>query len=300
MDISLALGGGGVKTNAHLGVLRTLEKAGHRIRAIAGTSAGGIIGAVYAGGYSSDEILARFSRIDQNHLFGRKPQDGPSLMGLEGIEALLEEMLGARTFADLRLPFAVTAVDLDHGREVTLRRGRVVEALMATIAIPGVFPPKRWEHLRLVDGGVLNPVPVTLARALAPRLPVVAVVLSSPHISPESGLIWEPNLPGPVIDRIARLRVAQAFNIFVRSVDIGNRRLTEMRLAQEKPEVVIRPEVNHIGTLDHVEVAELVGLGEAAAQEALPRLAEAAGWWSRLARLLPNGQNAPVEAPFVA
>src|SRR5512143_3801216 len=134
MDISVALGGGGARGNSHVGVLRRLEKEGCRIRAVAGTSFGGIVAALYAAGYSPDEIEAIFCRVDQSKLYGRNPGDGPSLLGLVGVTQWLEETLGDRTFQELKLPCALTAVDLNSAREVILSEGRVRDAVLATIA----------------------------------------------------------------------------------------------------------------------------------------------------------------------
>jgi len=122
MEISLALGGGGSKGFAHLGVLRCLEKEGFKIRAVAGTSAGGIVSTLYAAGYNPDELLDRFKEFDQSRLFGRQPGDGPSLLGVAGINHLLADLLGERTFDDLRIPCAVTAVDLRLEKEVGIEK----------------------------------------------------------------------------------------------------------------------------------------------------------------------------------
>ncbi len=288
MNLSLALGGGGAKGNAHIGVLRILEREGFRVDAIAGTSAGGMVAAAYAAGYSPDELEAHMSGVSQSKLYGRRPGDGPALMGVAGVARSLTELLGERTFDDLRIPCAVTAVDIESSQEVILRQGRVVDALLATIAIPGIFPPKQWENHLLADGGVLDPVPVSVARSLAPDLPVVAVVLSPPQHQ------WadypSPDIfsTSPVLGHITRLRVAQAFEIFIRSVDIGNRMLTELRLQVDKPEVIIRPDVGHIGLLEKADVAAIAKLGEQAAEAALPELHRAVSWRSKLARRLPK------------
>jgi len=289
MNISLALGGGGAKGNAHIGVLRILEREGFRVRAIAGTSAGGIVAAAYAAGCSPDEIETYMSGVSQSKLYGRQPGDGPALLGVTGVARSLTELLGERTFDDLRIPCAVTAVDLESSQEVILRQGHVVDALLATIAIPGVFPPKQWENHLLADGGVLNPVPVSVARLLAPDLPVVAVVLSPPQQQwadlPPTDILS----PHPVLERITRLRVAQAFEIFIRSVDIGSRMLTELRLQVDKPEVIIRPDVGHIGLLEKADVAAIAKIGEQAAEAALPELHRSVSWRSKLARRLRIG-----------
>src|SRR3989304_9750733 len=120
MDISIALGGGGARGNAHIGVLRRPVKENFRIRAVAGTSFGGIVASMFAAGYSPDEIEEIFVKVDQTKLYDRKPGDGPSLLGLSAVDLWLDEVLGKRTFADLKIPRALTAVDLNSGLEVVL------------------------------------------------------------------------------------------------------------------------------------------------------------------------------------
>jgi NTE family protein len=288
MDISLALGGGGSRGHAHIGVLRCLEQAGFHVRAVAGTSAGGIVATAYAAGYTPDELEAAFSKADQSKLFARSPQEGPGILGLSGAVKLFEEFFGDRTFADLNIPCAVVAVDLKAGREVILNQGRVVDAVLATIAMPGVFPPKQFGDIQLVDGAVLDPVPVSVARSLAPKLPVVAVILDV-LAEPSSGLTGIPlpvPVPAPIVERLTRTRVAQAFSIFLQSVDVGSRKLAEMRLREDDPDVIIRPDVSGIGLLDKVDVHRIVRLGERAAEAALPELKRAVAWPNRLRRLM--------------
>lgn len=285
MDITLALGGGGVKGHAHTGVLRVLAREGFRVRALAGTSAGGLWGSLYAAGYTPDYIQKRMGTMEQSSLYARQSEDGPAMLGLAGIKLLLHEMLGQRKFNDLYLPFAVTAVDLETAREVTLWEGDVIDAVMSTIAVPGIFPPKRLSGKVLIDGGVLNPVPVALARSLAPGIPVVAVVLSPPLIE------WEGaskprlfnSLP-PIANYLTKIRQAQALNIFLRAVDIGGAHLSELRLQLEQPDVIIRPAVPHIGFLDQVNIADVVCLGEQATEQALPALHQAVSWKGRMSR----------------
>ncbi len=289
MEISVALGGGGAKGAAHIGVLKTLDQHGYQIKALAGTSAGGIIGSLYAAGYHPTEIFERFQKIETSSLYSRRPGDGPSLLGVSGINHILTEMLDKRSFDDLKIPFVVTAVDLITGQEVILKKGRVVDAVLATMSVPGIFPHQEWGGYHLVDGGLLDPIPVAPARALAPHLPVVAVALShlvqvdDPEFSPPKFLA-----PEPLLQQIARLRVAQAFNIFLRSVDISSCALAELRLKIDKPEVLIRPPVAAIGLLDKVDVAEVARLGERAAEEALPHLQAAFNWTARLRRYIPR------------
>lgn len=288
MKITLALGGGGAKGNSHIGVLRRLEKEGYKIRSVAGTSYGGIVGVLYAAGYSPDEIQAAFETVDQARLYGRAPQDGPSLLGMEGVRKLLDQMLGSKTFSDVRIPCAVTAVDIKTGSEVVLSSGLLKDAVLATIALPGIFPVQRINDWDLVDGGVLNPVPVTVARMLSPDLPVVAVVLNDPMDKPvRAYTIPVPSiLPRPLADRITRISLAQSLDVFLRSVDVSSRALSYYRLELEKPEVIVRPNVHEFGLLDKVVVADLAQLGEQALEEVLPQLKRAVSWQARLGKMI--------------
>jgi NTE family protein len=263
--VALALGGGGSKGYAHLGVIRALSRLGFEIGAIAGTSAGGMAGAVFAAGYSPDEIIEQISEIPQDNLYGFGR--GPSLLGTKGIHSILNQFLEGKEFSDLKMPFAITAVDLVEMKEVVIDKGNVLEAVMATIAIPGIFPPREINEMVLVDGMVLNPVPVEIARSLKPRLPVIAVSLSP---EPERWKIvspWDSTPANPLLRPISRLRVAKAFDIYMRSMDITLHMLGEIRLKVEKPDLLIRPDVAHIGSLDRVDVREVAELGDQAVQE---------------------------------
>ena len=289
MDITLALGGGGAKGNAHIGVIRRLEKEGFRIRALAGTSFGGLVAVFYALGYSAAEIETIFASIDQTQLYGHAPNDGPSLIGLAGVTRWLEETIGERTFGDLKLPCAVTAVDLKSGNEVILSNGRLIDAILATIALPGIFPPRLIDGLELVDGGTLDPVPVASARKLAPRLPVVAVVLNIPMGIPAQP--W--NLPlrnywaGMVLSYVlSKMRYDSVWDVFTRSLDITTRAMTQFRLEVDKPEIIIRPQVLDIDTLDIVDVHEVAKKGEEAVEAVLPQLRNLFTWQTRWRRTI--------------
>ena len=288
MEITLALGGGGAKGNAHIGVLRRLEEEGFKIRAVAGTSFGGIVAVMYAAGYTPDEIENNFALVDQARLYGRSLEENPSLMGLAGVRKWLDEVLPGRTFADLKIPCAVTAVDLNCGCEVILDDGPVKDALLATIAVPGIFPAYPWQDWILVDGGVLDPIPVSVARSLFPSLPVVAVSLHTPMGEPARamGVPVPSGIPKPILDRLAHIRYAQAFDVFMRSVDVGNRAVAEYRLTVDKPDVIIRPEVSDIGLLQQVDVRKVAQCGDDAVEAALPELKQMSSWMGRLRRSL--------------
>lgn len=284
MEITLALGGGGAKGNAHLGVIRRLEKEGFIIRSVAGTSFGGLVAVLYAYGLDVSRIEEIFTATDQGSLYARAPQDGPSLLGLAGVRKLLDSVLGEKTFGDLKMPCAVTAVDTKTGSEVTISQGKLRDAILATIALPGVFPAQSMNDWELMDGGVLNPVPVTVARILSPDLPVVAVVLNDPLDKPvRTYAIPVPAiLPKPISERIQKLHFAQAFDVFMRAVDLSSRALAHYRLEIDKPDVIIRPDVHEYDLLDKVSVHEVSLRGDAAVEAVLPELKKAVSWWRRL------------------
>jgi NTE family protein len=288
MDITLALGGGGSRGNAHIGVIRRLEQEGFRIKGIAGTSFGGIVGVLYAAGYRPNDIEEIFCALDQKSLYGHEPGDGPSLIGYAGVRKYLLDALGDRSFDSLRIPCALTATDLKSGSEVILSSGRLVDSVLATIAMPGIFPAQHIGDLELVDGGTLDPVPVAPARALVPHLPVVAVSLTPPIGS--AARTW--SVPMPVfvpralVDRFSRMRYGLVLDVVMRSMDISGRAMTDYRLEVDKPDVIIRPEVGNIDTLDIINVREVVKIGEQAVDEALPLLKEKFTLRKRIRRVL--------------
>ena len=286
MEITLALGGGGAKGNSHIGVIRRLEKEGFIIRSVAGTSFGGIVAIFYAAGYSPDDIQKIFEDVDQGRLYGRDPEDGPSLLGISGVRKLLNHVVGGKTFDDLRIPCAVTAVDVKSGDEVIISKGSLVDALLSTTALPGIFPVQRMNGWELVDGGVLNPVPVSVARMLSPNLPVVAVILNDPMDKPvPTYTIPMPQiLPRSIVERISRMNFAQSLDIFLRAVDVSSRAVAHFRLELDKPDVLIRPAVHHINLLDKVVVADVAMLGEQATEEMLPQIKRAVSWPVRISK----------------
>jgi NTE family protein len=290
MDITVALGGGGAKGNAHIGVLRRLEKEGYKIRSIAGTSFGGLVAILYAAGLSPDEMEQIFSSTDQKNLYGRDRNDGPSLLGLAGVRRLLEGILGEKTFDDVRIPCAVTAVDITSGTEITITEGSLIDGVYATIALPGVFPAHRLNDWELMDGGVLNPVPVTVARMLSPHLPIIAVVLNDPLDVPVKtyAFPFPASIPRQIVERMTRMNFAQAYDIFMRAVDLSSRALAHYRLQVDAPDVIVRPDVHHIELLDQVDVHETALLGEAALEQVLPEIQKVTSWRNRIGRNLKS------------
>lgn len=274
-SIALALGGGGIKGLSHIGVLRRLEEHGFQICAISGTSIGALVGVFYALGYGVDEIERIFTTFKQTRLYGQMRGQAPSLLGLAGLTRHLNELIGNRTFADLTLPFAITAVWVEYGRVVTLREGSLVDALLASMALPGVFPMKTINRMGLVDGGMLNAVPAAAARSLVEaRYPVVAVPLTAPLGVPATmQRIYLPKfVPRWLADTIKRLRFVQALDVFFLSQDMMMRALTKYHLEKEVPDLIIRPAVAHLNTLQPADAHYLIERGEEAVDASLPQL----------------------------
>jgi NTE family protein len=263
-----------MRGSAHIGVLRVLDAAGYEIAGIAGTSIGGLVGALYLAGVAPDTMERISSGFDRKHLFKRGPEAKNSLLGLKGLTQVLEEQLGDKRFEDLSRPLAVTAVDLHTGRELVLRGGRIVDAVLATIAFPGIFPSRTVGEFELTDGAVANPVPVAVARDLAPELTVVAVPLSGKPDS-ERLMVGKFNTTSGVpgyLRPLARLRWAQAFMVHMRASTIARRHLDRVRMELEKPDLIVYPDVGHISTTGASDGKALIAAGEAAMQAALPEL----------------------------
>lgn len=265
-DILLALGGGGARGLSHIGVIRALENAGYRIRGIAGTSIGSIIGGLYcAGRIPETEEFVRaldFSRMVRL-LDLRLPVRG--LMGGRRIESLLRKLANGKEIQDLDLPFLSVATELVDGTEVRLARGDLAQAMRASYAIPGFFTPVLINGKWLVDGGVSTPVPVRAAESLG-RFPVVAVNVNScgqPPITrafdaivgqdPRQVATAEPKILTTLSDSIAHLQF----------------HLATYQLLAHPAAYALVPELRGVGLLDFHRADELVEAGRMTAEIAL-------------------------------
>ena len=176
--IGLALGGGAVRGAAHIGVLAALEEAGLAPAVITGTSAGALVGALYAGGLKPAEITGLTRKLRWTRLV-LPAMNRRALLDTTRLGRFLDQTLGGRTFDDLDIPFAAVATELTTGARVVMTDGPVVDAVLASAAIPGVFPPVARGDQVLVDGGLVDLVPAGLARAMGADV-VVAVDVSGP------------------------------------------------------------------------------------------------------------------------
>ncbi len=269
--IGLALGGGGARGLAHIGVLKVLDRAGIPINVLAGTSMGGIVGALYAAGISPGEIettiLAAIGNItDLLSLVDLRISQNGLLKGNRVYDLVADRLGPQRTFASLRRPFAVVAVDTVTGREVVLESGWVADAVRATMSVPGIFAPVELGAYRLVDGGLLNNVPVDVVHQLGGEFVIAVDVLPS----------FSSNRPGqqPIVQRLSPRFMPRAYQDLWHIEMIMISALTEYRLRDNPPDVLIRPDLpaDMDVFIGFERPAVAIAAGEAAAEAALPHI----------------------------
>jgi len=256
--VGLALGSGAARGLAHIGVLKVLEREGIEVKAISGASMGALVGGLYAAGMPLSEMeryaLAVTRRSVLAWIDPIPPKQG-FIMGKK-IEELLRSFIGDVDFSELRIPLAVAAADILTGEEVILREGDVVDAIRASISIPVVFVPVQLGRRMLVDGGVVNPVPVDYIRMLDRSAVSVAV---------------------SVLPKLERKQVEKpgTVDIVLNTLDIMQIRLFEARRGEAK--VVIEPDVAFATGVEFWEARQIIARGEEAALDALPSIRKALG-----------------------
>ncbi len=265
--IGLALSGGGARGLAHIGVLKVLEKAGIPISLVSGTSMGGLIAAAYAAGFTiaeMEERALRFSHLKElMKLIDLTPQRRGLLEG-QKVRNYISDWLGDRlSFDDLLMPTTLTAVDLISGKEVRLSSGPILPAVFATIAIPGIFKPVIDGGQLLVDGGVLDNLPVMPVQKMGANF-IIAVDV---HLYPQNyrqtnNKARHHHWPIPLPD---------FFNDFYLSELIMIGELTRHNLEVAKPDIIIEPaippEISMLFGFHRAE--EVIHAGEVAAKEKL-------------------------------
>ena len=251
MKIGLALGSGGARGIAHLGVWQRLQESGIPIHCVAGTSIGAIAGAVIAAG-RVEEALAWCALSNWQRLPGLL-FDHPTLKALlagRGVEEKLREIIAVGNFASLSMPYAAVATDLNTGEAVVMQEGDLISAVRASMSIPGVFSPVEREGRVLVDGGLVNPVPVSVCRALGADV-VIAV-----DVNPMA----DPAEAKPFKDLHIK-------DVLLKSFGILNYELTRREFAVNGPDVLICPAVEHVVALDFRDAGRLVEIGRQAVDE---------------------------------
>jgi NTE family protein len=291
--IGLALGGGGARGWAHIGVLKALTRAGIVPDVISGTSVGALVGGLHLAGRL--DVLEGWSRgltkfKIASYLDFRV---GGGMIGGHRLSAVLREHLGKVTIEALPKPFTCVATDLLTGHEVWLRKGDLVEMLRASFSLPGLFSPVEVDGRWLVDGALVNPLPVSVCRAMGAHV-IIAVNLNADPIG-------RVRMPGQRIPRAAGFDILQAlpqskanigvgswlrsvfgrepdapslFGTMTQSLNILLDRVTRSRLAGEPPDVSISPRLGHIGLLEFDRAAEVIAEGEAATERTLAELGE--------------------------
>jgi NTE family protein len=286
--LGLALGSGSARGWAHVGVVRALEQAGLRPDLVCGTSVGALVGAAYAAGE-----LDRF----EQWVLGMGIKDVVSLMDVHlsgGVlkgERLMEFF--RRTFVDrpveaLNMPFGAVATALHTGTEVWLRTGSTVEAVRASIALPALFTPVLRDGQLLVDGGLVNPVPVSLARAMGAEI-LIAVDLSTDILGRHQRVDPQPEEPaGQVGEWVRKLQdslgvlmpghapdepgLPSMLNVVASSINIMQVRIARSRMAGDPPDVIVAPRLAHLGLLDFHRAKEAIEEGRRAVEACLHSL----------------------------
>lgn len=293
-DIGLALGGGMARGFAHIGVLKVLRKNGIFPRIIAGTSIGALVGGCYLA--DKLEVLEDWAlSLNRMKIFAyldfRVRSAG--LIGGEKLMGILEEHFKGMNIEDLNQPFIAISADLLTGHEVWLRKGSFIDAMRASFALPGVFPPVELNHRYLVDGALVNPVPVSVCQAMGSRM-TIAVDLHAdmigkaakpgqkyqtvagfdPFNSDDVPQETQKSFTSSLTRRLFRRdeNSPSLFGVMVSALGIIQDRLTRSRLAGDPPDVHIKPQIGHIGLLEFEKAEELIRLGEEAAEKAMPEI----------------------------
>lgn len=307
--IGLALGGGSARGWAHIGVIRALEEAGIHPDVVAGCSIGAVVGGCYAA--AKLDALAEFAlSLTKRRVVGLLDVrlSGSGLIGGDRLRRRLETDLADRRIEGLPVRFASVATELGTGHEVWLTRGGLVEAVRASYALPGIFPPVPLDGRLLMDGTLVNPVPVTLARAMGADLVICVNLNCDPRV--RGGTVVAPEAPDPVeavvadaaevrrrwsllhTVRGAGRRIAgrrpdarsgegtRADNpgapgiarVMFDAFNITQDRISRARLERDPPDVSIGPKLAGMGLFEFHRAAEAIALGHQAARAALPRI----------------------------
>jgi NTE family protein len=268
--LGLALSGGGGKGAAHIGVLQVIRDLDIPIDLIVGTSAGGAVAVLYAAGFDLPAIQDVFRQSALRRIATPDPS-GTGIIGQRRREEMLYRLLGQRTFADLSIPCAVVATDLVSGEMVVLREGPLVPALLATTALPALFPPVPYGDMLLADGGILNNLPVDVAYELGAQR-VIAVDLRDA----QAGFSLQPEENDSLFARF--MFAPKQFAVAQRALSLLMAEATELRLQQYPPDLLIQPDVTSIATLDLSTPEKGYAIGLAAARELAGELIDLRLW----------------------
>ena len=318
--IGLALGGGAARGLAHIGIVRTLIAHGIVPNVVVGTSIGAVVGGAYAAGHL-DALEEWARKLQPRNILGYLDirLNGSGLIGGDKLAAQLEAAIGPTLIEDLPVKFATVATEVRTGHEIWLTHGRMVDAMRASYALPGIFSPVLVGDRWLVDGALVNPVPVSAARAFGAEI-VIAANLSS-DIFAHSTTIYshgpaaevtvaaapetmiEPAAPKRGFGRLfsAERTMKREFfgsgtrpgisSVMVDAFNIMQDRITRARLAGDPPDLLISPRVGEIGWFDFHRADDLIAHGTRAAERAIDSIQEAI----HILAPAPSGPTAAVE-----
>ncbi len=268
--IALALGGGAARGWAHIGVLRALDEAGIEINMIAGTSIGALVGGCYLAGKLGE--LEEFARsLTKRRIFGLMDFQigGSGLLGGMRLNQRMQEHMNQLSFEDLPKPFVCVASEIRTGHEIWLSSGSLITAIRASYALPGVFEPVSCNGRVLVDGALVNPVPVSVCRANEQPL-VVAVNLHydlfgrAAVVKHSAGqLVIEETSPAARFHADTRAKESRlgVAGVMVEAFNIMQDRISRARLAGDPPDMSLQPKLGHIGLTEFHRADELIRLG---------------------------------------
>jgi len=258
--VGLALGGGAARGLAHIGVLEVLEKEGIPIDMIAGTSAGAAVGALYAQGKSVKEIKEMATQWDWKRRVQlidlALPKTG--IIAGKKIKELLKQIMGEVRFSDLKLPLACVATDIITGEEVVINQGSVLEAVRASTSVPIIFAVVKWKGRYLVDGGLVDPVPVRVLKSMGADFIIAVNVMPRLTGACEQVYLEEPE-PG----KSGTVKEPNIFSIAMKVIDIYGSHLVGSCL--NGADVIIEPRLAGIGPGDFRRAKQCILEGELAA-----------------------------------
>ncbi|MEW5718617.1 MAG: patatin-like phospholipase family protein, partial [Chloroflexota bacterium] len=270
VKLGIALGGGGAKGLAHIGVLRVLDAAHVPISIVTGTSAGSIIGALYAAGESPDDIERLMRRLSLRDWLARD-KTGMGLFSTDGFRRVIETEIGVGArIENLPRKFAAVATDMESQQEVAFDSGAVADAVCASCAFPIVLAPAQFGGRSYLDGGLLNPVPFDMAwRMGADTVLAVDLAADEPTFTADPAL----HRPEALLFRFIFSATQQKiFRVAARTIGIMTKPARALKAMHAPPDLTIFPDVQKIGLLDFDLLDLSLAAGETAMRDALPQL----------------------------
>lgn len=281
--IGLALGSGAARGWAHIGVLRALGDLGIVPEAICGTSMGALIGGFYLSGdlRALEDWARTLTKLRLIRYLDFK-LSGNGFVAGHRLFSEMERHLQDKTIEDLAVPFASVGTDLDTGHEVWLTQGRLVDAIRASFSLPAFFEPVQIGGRWLIDGALVNPVPVSVCRALGARM-VIAVNVNGGTTTRNIARQASALKKGDVGSGARGATPPGRLGVMASTFNIVQDRVNRSRMAADPPDVSIVPKVNHVGLLEFHRAEEAIAAGEAATRQAEAEIRESLAMFATLA-----------------